>query len=321
MSNGFTQNITFTHLWRGRSPGANEFNTLLNLLPSPALVIDPRANEILAANSEFLKLTAYSLADLTKTELSALFPGISRFELVQAGEHQAGLKRHARDEIEVITRSSALDQSSNRVLLSILPLESFIKQKEDLNNQEILFKAIEGLFCLTSLSDIESAVDQALQVSRSLISGKVICVYQTDNQLSQYNKIGTTENLDIPIFPSVAASEVSIESGTFDLWVPGKRVVSDFHRIARVANLPYVALFPLILDGTQLGLLVIADTDTLPEDQFEIKGKIIASGLSAILYHFVLVQNLNRSLNQYVRSLAIRDTVMDNAMEGNHPCS
>ena len=280
------------------------------------MVIEPRANEILAANSEFLKLTAYSLADLTKTELSALFPGISRFELVQAGEHQAALKRHARDEIEVITRSSALDQSSNRVLLSILPLESFIKQKEDLNNQEILFKAIEGLFCLTSLSDIKSAVDQALQVSRSIIGGKVICVYQTDNQLSQYNKIGTTENLDIPIFPSVAASEISFESGAFDLWIPGKRVVSDFHRIARVANLPYVALFPLILDGTQLGLLVIADTDTPPEDQFEIKGKIIASGLSAILYHFVLVQNLNRSLNHYVRSLAIRDTVMDNAMEG-----
>ncbi len=92
MSNGFVQNITFTHLWRGRSPGANEFNTLLNLLPTPALVIEPRANQILAANSEFLKLTAYSLADLTKTELSAIFPAISRFELVQAGEHQAELK-------------------------------------------------------------------------------------------------------------------------------------------------------------------------------------------------------------------------------------
>lgn len=316
MSNGFAQNITFTHLWRGRSPGANEFNTLLNLLPTSALVIDPRANQILAANSEFLKLTAYSLADLTRTELSAIFPGISRFELVQPGEHQAVLKRHAWDEIEVISRSSALDQSSNRVLLSIIPLESHIKQQEDLHSQEILFKTIEGLFCLTALSDIESAIDQALEVSRSLISGKIICVYQTDNQLSQNNKIGTTENLDLPIFPSVATAETFNDDNSFDLWIPGKRVVSDFHRIARVANLPYVAQFPLILDGTQLGLLIVSDTDTPPQDQFETKGKIVASGLAAILYHFILVQNLNNTLNQHVQALAIRDAVMNNAMEG-----
>ncbi len=316
MSNGFSQNLSFSHLWKGKSPGANEFNTLLNLLPTPAIVIEPRSNQILAANAEFLKLTAFSLADLTRTEISVIFPDISRYELVQTGEHLSALTRHSRDSIQVISRSSALDQNSSRVLLSILPHDSFLKQQELVQKQTILLKAVEDIFCLTALSESQIAIEKILQISQSLISGNVQCIYQIDNKLSQYVKVGSTENPASPIFPSAISPDPANEYSSSEIWVPGKRVVTDFHRVARVANLAYVAVFPLTLDGTQLGLLVISDTQNQPDDQLDSLGSIISYGLAAILYHFVLIQDLNQSLNHHIKSLSVRDTVMDNAMEG-----
>ncbi len=316
MSNGISQNISISHLWRGKSPGSNEFNNLLNLLPSPALVTDPRSNQILAANSEFLKLTAYSLSDLTKTELSALFPDMNRYELILAGEQSASLVRHSRDSIQVITKSSALDQSSNRVLLTITPHESYIKQKNETQQLDLLLTTVESIFCLTSVSDIQTAVASALNICQKLVSANILCVYQFDSKLSQFSKITSTENPTIPIFPSAVSENTVLDDSGFDLWAPGKRVVSDFHRIARVANLPYTAMFPLIMDGTRLGLFVIADTEKQPDEALESFGSIMSAGLAAVIYHFVLVQNLNLSLNQHIQSLSVRDTVMDNAVEG-----
>ncbi len=316
MSNGISQNISISHLWRGKSPGSNEFNNLLNLLPSPALVIDPRSNQILAANSEFLKLTAYSLNDLTRTELSALFPDVNRYELILAGEQNATLVRHSHDSVQVITKSSALDQSSNRVLLSILPHESYVKQKKETQRLDLLLNTVERIFCLTSVTDILTAMDAALKICANLITADILCVYQFDNKLSQFVKIASTENPTVPIFPSAVTEDCFIENAEMDLWVPGKRVVSDLHRIARVANLPYAAIFPLVLDGTRLGLFVISDTEHQPEAQLGSFGGIISTGLSAIVYHFVLVHNLNLSLNQHIQSLSVRDTVMENVVEG-----
>ena len=117
------------------------------------------------------------------------------------------LTRHSRDSIQVISRSSALDQNSSRVLLSILPHDSFLKQQELVQKQTILLKAVEDIFCLTALSEIQIAIEKVLQISQSLISGNIQCIYQIDNKLSQYVKVGSTENPASPIFPSVVSPD------------------------------------------------------------------------------------------------------------------
>ena len=314
MSTGEINHQGYSQLWKGKAPGSVEFNTLLNILPDPVIVIDPRNDSILAANGEFFKLTAYSLADLSKLEVSTLFPEISRYYFFQFEEHHTLLKRYNRESLEVIAKGNPLDPHSSRILVTILPYDSRIKNEEIAGKLQSTLQILGDMFSQISSSNLSDALNRLLELSTFLVPSKIQCVYQMDNRLSQFVKAVSIEP-ELLIFPA-ASPYIKIEETSFDLWVPGKRVTNDFHRIGRVANLPYVGIFPLTLNNTILGLYVIADTDNPPGEELDILGGIISRGLEAILYHFVIIQNLQDSLHQHIRSLTIRDTALNNASEG-----
>lgn len=314
MSNGVNNIPGSNQLWKGKAPGSIEFNTLLNLLPAPVIVIDPRNDSILAANGEFLKLTAYSVADLSKLEVSALFPEISRYYFIQLEEHFTLLKRYNRENMEVIAKGSPLDPHSSRILVTVLPYDSRVKKQETAGKLQSSLQVLGEMFSQVSNSNLPDALNRLLELSTFLVPSKIQCVYQMDNQLSQFVKVVSIEP-ELSIFPA-ATPNIKFEETRFDLWVPGKRVTNDFQRIGRVANLPYVGIFPLSLNNTILGLYIIADIDIPPGGELDILGSIISRGLESILYHFEIIQNLQDSLHQHIRSLTIRDTAINNASEG-----
>jgi two-component system, NtrC family, sensor histidine kinase AtoS len=316
MSNILSPHTSFPSIWRGKSPGANELNALLNMLNTPAVILEPRHNHVLSANSEFIKLTAYSLAELAQVELRVLFPEISRYELLEPGDHETHLIRHLREPVNVLVRSAMLDQGGSWYILTIIPQEIFQKQMDDQVWQEKYTHAIQNLFSIISQPDMTTSLNLALDVCQFLLHSKIICIYQYDAALSQFKKAASTENKDLPVFPEfIAASSLQIDTQP-DIWMPGKRVVNEFHRIGRVAGLSYLATTFLLQEGANLGILAATDPQGVPSQDFERLLQLLGVSISNAMYHHILVQNLNLSLNEHRKALLIRDTALENAQEG-----
>jgi PAS domain S-box-containing protein len=316
MSNLLSPHTSFPSIWRGKNPGANELSAILNMLNAPAVILEPRHNSLLSANSEFLKLTAYSLAELARVELRELLPEISRYEMLMPGEHETRLTRHLREPVDVIVRSSMLDQAGTWYILTILPRDQFKKQQEETIWQEKYTEAIQHLFNIISQPDMTSSLAMGLSVCQKILQAGTICIYQYDSKLQQYKKAATTENKDVPIFPETISPDAVSTENQADLWAPGKRVVNEFHRIGRVAGLPYIATIPLHQEGANLGILAVTDTQGTPIQNIEKLLPVLGISLATALYHHILVQSLDTALSDHRRALFIRDSALDNAQEG-----
>lgn len=316
MNNLLSPHTSLQSIWRGKSPGASELSALLNMLNAPAVIVEVRHNNVLSVNSEFLKLTAYSLAELAKVELRELLPDISKYEMAMPGEHETRLTRHLREPVEVILHSTQLDQAGNWCLLTIIPSDQFKKQMDDQSWQEKYTHAIQNLFNIISQPDMTTSLNLALGVCQSLLHSKTICIYQYDSKLFQFSKAATTENRDTPIFPEIIpANTIQLDTQP-DLWMPGKRVVNEFHRIGRVAGLPYIVTTFLQQEGANLGILAVTDTQGTPIQNIERLVQMLGISIASAMHHHILIQNLDAALGKHRKDLLIRDSALENTQEG-----
>ncbi len=292
MSNLLSPHAPFQSLWRGKNPGVSEFTTLLGLLNNPSIVLEPRQNHILTANPEFLKLTAFSINELMQVELKNLFLDVSRYEIVQSGDHQTRLARHMRDPMEVVVRATPLDPTGNWHLLSIVPQDQFQKKLDEQVWQEKYTRSFQKLISVISQPDLTGSLSLALEVGQLMLQSRFLGVYRFDSKRMQFEKVASTENQDAPIFPQVvAANDLQTENQT-DIWIPGKRVVNEFHRVARVGNLPYIGVHFLSQDTVNLGILVSTDTQGQPSADYEKVLEILGASITNAMYHHILIQSL-----------------------------
>ncbi len=316
MSSLLSPHSSLQSIWRGKSPGAGELSALLNVLTLPAVIVEARHSSVLSVNSEFLKLTAYSLAEIAKVELRELLPEISKYEMMMPGDHETRLTRHLREPLDVILRSSALDQAGTWYLLTIIPQEQFQKQLADQAWQEKYTQSIQSLFRIISQPDLTTSLNKSLEVCQSLLHARTAVIYQYDSHLSQYQKIATTENKELPLFPEFFAEETIQMDSQPDIWMPGRRVQSEFHRIGRVAGLPYIGATPLHLDEVNFGLLIITDSQGVPAQNIERLMMLLAASIASAMHHHILVKHLDTALSEHRKALLIRDAALENSQEG-----
>lgn len=315
MSNSPINDLSAGYAWRGKAPGSAEFVTILNQLPQAAIVVEPRSNFVLAANSDFLRLTAFSSADLQNLEVSTLFPEYSRYLFTQDQAHQVMISRHKRDGMDVTARSTALDPAANRVLLTITPRDQRSDQRvetEKLNGITSFFEVV--LAQLTAEGLIDAAAN-ILHQAQELTGVSFQGVYTYNPRLDQYQKLVSTEAM-LEIFPDVIPGSTYPDLTEPDLWEPGKRILNELHRVGRIGNLSFIAAFPLSQNNTRMGLLVMADTVVVQEESFVTYAKLVAKGLQSLIYNFAIIENIKDTLNEHIRSLATRDAAISNALEG-----
>jgi two-component system, NtrC family, sensor histidine kinase AtoS len=316
MSNLLSPHTSLQSIWRGKNPGANELSALLNTLTMPAMIIEARHNAVLSVNSEFLKMTAYSLAEISRVGLDDLLPDISKYEIVTPGDHETSLTRHLRERVDVLIHGTALDSAGNWHLLTFVPKDQYKRQKADQTWQEKFSQAIQSLFGIISQADLQSSLAKALESSQSLLSSQLICIYRYDTKSTQFVKAATTEKKNVPVFPECIDADVIPSDPQFDIWMPGRRVSNEFHRIGRVANLTYIATSYLVVEDARLGLLAIADTQGAPVDNLERLLQILSISIGTAFYHHILVQSLDAALAEHRRDLLIRETALENTQEG-----
>jgi two-component system, NtrC family, sensor histidine kinase AtoS len=300
-------------LWRGKVPSLQEFNAMLNVIPTPGLIIDRSRETVLLGNSALLKLTAFSQTELNGASAADLFPGLELTQLAPGDEQVFLIRRRQRDPFEVFAQVTALDSNGQWLLILLTP--SDLHRQTQVDRRELILRKLLELARLSEEPDLIQALNRAIEICKGLFETDLVAVYQADSDFPQLTKMESTGG-ENNIFPPSMPSSDLIRLSSPTIWKPGKRVQTEIHKYARIANLSYVASTPLGQGKALFGMFVVGDTQKDPFDIFQNAIEIAGAQISMIIQHFLLTENLSQEVEKYQRLLTIHNSVFENSQEG-----
>jgi len=303
---------------RQNQPNLAEIESLLDLFPQAALLLDLPHNRVLLANSKATELTAFTRAELTAQAASDLLPALSGHHLQAeaSGNPQtftASLATRSGSGVEVLVSLARLDAQGVWELAALEPLILHKQQKGELHRHAQRLEDLNTLALTGQDSDAEHAIQQALMVGADLTGATLLALYLVqacEPALKLAHTLGE---------PATLPTQLPIsEIGTLRepvAWVPGNRTTNSLQRAARAAKWAYLVNAPLGEPEALIGLLVIASPDeALPEDHLPVL-KILCSTLTSLIQHNILRVHLLDADERKNRSLAIGDMLKETSSE------
>jgi two-component system, NtrC family, sensor histidine kinase AtoS len=289
-----------------------EFEALFSMMPGACLLFDRQQSAVVLVNSAMLQLTAFTAKELIGARIESLMPEFVPAKLGAGEEMVVLLNRRMRDPVRANMKITPLDKDGQWLVLTLQPAPEGMQYTTPEFVE--LFQILLELTRIAELTEITDSLQRALEVIRKILGTTYICVYQAESHFPKLNKIVSME--PEAVFPESVPSTDLIRLSDTNIWVPGKRVLTDIHRAGRVANLKYVASTPLGQDGALFGLLVVGDPEYVPEGTPEELLSFLGHLISSALQRFILVGNLQTE-NLYTQELlAIRNCLMENIEQG-----
>lgn len=298
----------------GNAPLLNmeELELLLDQIQEPVLILDRLRGLIHVANSAFVKLTAFSKKDLRNTALQAYFSALPDFPLLPGEVYSAILRRCNRRELPVKIKLVALDSSTHWLLV-------IIQTEEDLSadlsqSYQLILKSLLDLLEEVDTRDFVLFLEKLLNLFAQQLGSRSICVYQAESDGPYLRRIATLE--EESVFPEVLPASDLIRLSFPLIWKPGKRVVTELHKVGRTHELECIASAPIRQGNALWGLLVVGDCKSQIETQV-IHVLDFGATLITLGYQWVLLQtNLQHEKEQDRQKLLIRDSVFDSTKQG-----
>ncbi len=202
----------------------------------------------------------------------------------------------------------------------MIPLDIYRQAQVKVQREQDLLKFFDTLAVLGSEPDIQKALSQAIACGVSMLNASVIAIYKGDLSFPQIEKIASSELVGNPIFPHRLLSSELSHLKIPTLWKPGKKVTTELHKIARVANMQFLATQPLGQSVGQsnayVGLLVVGDTQEEPCNEFIDLLDILNATIKSILDHQILEDNTRAKIEESKHVLAISSSIAEYAQEG-----
>jgi two-component system, NtrC family, sensor histidine kinase AtoS len=302
--------------WRGKPLGIGEINSILNILDNAALIIDVGKGVVLSANNKFYSLTAFTQTEVIGAAHLSLLSESPSNDPFEEKESLATLQRHKRDPLKVIQQRVFLDSTHLWELLLLIPYDLHLQLLEKTRWQKNLLASFSNLSNLSLQPDLYQTYTYALECSRSLLNASLIAIYSGETERPLLQKIVTTETENNMIFPETITSSELIRLQSPNLWQPGKKVSSELQRVARIANLQYLATLPLGQPGAWVGLLVVADPQFEPFDEFMTLLDILGINLGAAIQNQIFIKNTTDKIENNRQALAIHTSISENSKEG-----
>ncbi len=283
-----------------------EFSTLFSLLPSPALLLDNSRGLILQANSAFLQLTTFASNELVGRELRSLISGLPEHALAGETMFSVILERRSRPAIPVNMQTRALGPSAQRMVIIIEPQED--KRANLMNRVEQLIKNLAEFNRLPDDVSYRQSIERGLQITCEQLDLTGAALYRIDGE--QVWK--TAEAGESGLLPEIIPPNDLMRLSQTFVWRPGRRVQTELHRSARIANLTFLATTPT----SQSSLLVLADRVQEPSEHLSMVTRAVGEQFSGLMNHLARVMELRKQTLENRRELSVWRSIGENAQEG-----
>jgi two-component system sensor histidine kinase AtoS len=296
-------------LWR-KTPSLLDLGTLLNHISDAALIIDRSRSSVLFVNSPFLELTAFSAADFENLSFHALFQGPMNDAILINGEGRGQIIRKNRTPIDVTYKINPIDANGLWALVTFQSVQHHLQT----NWYEVLLTGLRELSQLAGKGDLQSSLEQAVQILHDILGLGLVGIYQADSDYPRLRLLSAYDpNL---VLPETLPVTDLIRLSTSQVWYPGRRVSTELYRSGRVKGVSYLASTPLGEEGAWLGLLVVGDYKAQPIDNLLQLISVIGAIVSMAVEHHILVTNQKLVIEQQTQALTLQNVLAEHVHEG-----
>lgn len=308
MPNSFIPRSMVNSLRRGKGLGEPEFNALFQILPDPALLLDNTTEQIIQANSPFLQITAYAINDIIKHPLREFIKGMPDHPLTGEDILSASLMRRFRSPLEVNIQVCVLDAEGRWLVLVIEPVEE--SRKSWLLRMEQVVQTLVELGDHPSDEPVGRSLERSLSIISGLLNNTAAAVYRLNEEGNRVYRAAVFGEGDF--FPETFDADDLLRLSKTMIWVPGRRMQGELHRIARVENLSYMATTPI----SHNGVLVIAERKQEPLEYLPMLLEAAGKQISHCLAHSDQIRGLQRLVEENRREHGIWRSAGENSQEG-----
>lgn len=302
-----------------RTPGSEEIEALLEMLPQATLLVDGKQKRVLFANTRATQLTGRSREEISEIELDAISPildddlfqsvlesGSARRELTIT--NQAGAEIHTRGTF------TSLGSPKRWTAITLEPTSQLQLEEGKLELREQRWQALQILATAPQQRSLKSALTQILQAGHLLTGASLLAIYKADKQNSILRRSavwGTEETLPDRIPPSQVSQLQQAH-----LWKPGEQALSSLHRTAKAAGLNYMATIPLDLTNPSDGILVVADQVATAPKEIDVFLQLITATITTAAQYHMLSKHIEERLLHQSQHNTINDTIMKVVNDG-----
>ncbi len=302
---------------RKNSLRQSELDSLLNLLPQPALLIDLENETLALANQRALQFTGYAPAGIAGLPIQALFPAVPGqpdlldidFETL-AAPFRTSLKLHSGAVAPVEVKLTPLAPESYRAVLTIDPLSSLAAQRSSGAHSQEMWQYIKNLTLSLQQPELGSTLERACAVTMAAFGCQVMAVYRLNSANPSLVKMCCAGSGGW--LPDVLGADLLMREKDLKIWQKSKLdvTITGFLQKAFVEGLEYLAWMPLGFQDATHGLAVLGGLQA-PPAELEAAAPTLQANLSAALQIHTLIANQSKTLVELEKSQYLADSVKD----------
>lgn len=294
-----------------RSPGSKEFEALLDSILIPSIIVDPQTTRIATANTKAIEQSAFTRDELTKGQLSTLFPHISleKFDYDKQNSIITPLQKRSGIKIDVTATAVKLKSPAQWVLIQWEKIQNNYDMDNNVGFQEQRWEALKILSTAPQEENLEQSIQVILQAGQLLIGSSFLALYISKIKSNGLEKNQTWGKADF-LPNQLELSEVNHLKVDL-VWEPGNKTISLLHNKALTEKLKYLATVPIKPNLPSAGILVTGDQITNPPQNISRLLKILASTIITTTKYFDTLSGTEEYIKKLQYRLEISQAIKD----------
>lgn len=304
-----------------RKPDPADFESLLDLLPHAAFIIDTRSKRILYANSMAIELTTYTRSELSGMEFTAMYtdPGKEAIWEIAIGEAQLlplTLTKRNKSVVDVLVSLGYLSVQQKWIIATIEPASHVQERESERKRRMASLESMRFIQLAQKQVELDLALEYVLQAAQHLFSTVGTAIYlqdinpqDRDIHIERRASIGKNK-----IFPETLPAQDLIHLRNPIIWYAGKRPSSSLHRSARANELIYVASAPLGQPTALIGIVAVAGGSLHNHDVLIPQLEILAEEITSLIERHTRLANLETEIATLIQLNSLHATI-ENAID------
>ncbi len=289
--------------------------TLLNLLPDPAIIYQPNTNKIIAGNNPLFLLTNLGENDFINQPIKALLHDISDTNPISGHNKSANLRHKKLPPIPVNVKIYSLSPDKDKLLFTLHPEDIHKGSSHSLTDLNSFLNQLSNLIETPVKQGAEINVKNILEKTAKLLNADWVGIYQAGGNLPQLLHYLSNNKIS-EIFPQVLDKLELINHQTSTTWIAQSPPSTLLQKTAAQNNFKFLITYPLGNKTNKFGLLVVGGKATpLPSEAVSLT-KFIAVHLSNVLETNSSLRILRNTANKIKHVLKIQNELIANLEEG-----
>ena len=227
----------------------NEIPLLIDLIPSPTILINTRRGTILGINYSVTELTRYGKEDVVGGEINLLIKDHSGQNYEEGRKYEGRMAVKGKSEFPILYQIRFIQQQND---IAVITIEN--KYTDNQGKSSFYQKSPRIMDELSEcvLSGDKDAIFKCIEASAlDLFSCTKVVIYINNEEDNTFRKINSKDTS----FPDSLPASEGERINNIDFWNPAKRVLTEIQRVGRKNR--FSSLITIPLKGALKGFLVL----------------------------------------------------------------